>query len=298
VLGGLTQLQYANDTVICLETDDESISNIKFLLYCFENMSGLKINYNKSEVMAMGVSAEESSRIARLLSCKEGALPMKYLGILVNSTKLYLADLMYVGVKVEKKLPAWQGLHLSSRGKSILIESSLSSLPMYTMGVYLLPEEVHHKIDSTRAGLNWDAGQKKKYHMVKWEELARLKEHGGLGFTETRLMNMCMLSKWIFKLERGDRNMCCDLLRKKYLRGKGFFGSSQRDASQIWKGLHEAKKFCQGGMKYILGDGKRIRFWHEVWLGECPLRIRFSKMFSICNQQEWEVTRVLRNGIF
>jgi hypothetical protein len=298
VLGGLTQLQYANDTVICLETDDESISNIKFLLYCFENMSGLKINYNKSEVMAMGVSAEESSRTARLLSCKEGALPMKYLGILVNSMKLYLADLMYAGVKVEKKLPAWQGLYLSSRGKSILIESSLSSLPMYTMGVYLLPEEVHHKIDSTRAGLNWDAGQKKKYHMVKWEELARLKEHGGLGFTETRLMNMCMLSKWIFKLERGDRNMCCDLLRKKYLRGKGFFGSSQRDASQIWKGFHEAKKFCQRGMKYILGDGKRIRFWHEVWLGECPLRIRFNKMFSICNQQEWEVTRVLRSGIF
>jgi hypothetical protein len=37
---------------------------------------------------------------------------------------------------------------LSSGGKSILIESSLSSLPNYIMGVYLLHEEVHHKMDS------------------------------------------------------------------------------------------------------------------------------------------------------
>jgi hypothetical protein len=30
------------------------------------------------------------------------------------------------------------------------MESNLSSLPMYTMGIYLLSEEVQHKIDSAR----------------------------------------------------------------------------------------------------------------------------------------------------
>jgi hypothetical protein len=158
---------------------------------------------------------------------------MKYLIIPVRNIKLYSADLIYVGVKVEKGLPAWRLLHLSVGGKSILMESSLSSLPMYTMGMYLLPEEVHHKIDSARAGFYWDSGQK-KYHMVKWDELAKPKDHGGSGFTETRLMNMCLLSKWIFMLERGDRDMCCDLLRRKYLRGRGFFGSNHRGASQFY----------------------------------------------------------------
>jgi hypothetical protein len=197
-------------------------------------MSSLKINYHKSEVMVMEVSVDESARIARLLNCKEGALPMKYLGIPVSNMKLYCTDLMYVGTKVEKRLPAWHGLHLSSGG-SILMESSLSSPPMYTMGIYLLPEEVHHKIDSARVGLCWDSGQRKKYYMVKWEELVRPKELGGLGFTETRPMNMSMLSKWIFKLEKGDRDMYCDLLRRKYLRGKCFFGSNHKGASQFWK---------------------------------------------------------------
>jgi hypothetical protein len=80
-----------------------------------------------------------------------GIMPIKYLGIPVSDSKLFMIDLMYVGLKVEKILSAWRGLLLSSRGKSILIESNLSSLPNYTMAVYLLPNEIHHKMDSARA---------------------------------------------------------------------------------------------------------------------------------------------------
>jgi hypothetical protein len=56
--GGLTHLQYTDDTIIFLEADDEVIANTKFLLYCFENMFGLRINYHKSEVMVVGASEE------------------------------------------------------------------------------------------------------------------------------------------------------------------------------------------------------------------------------------------------
>jgi hypothetical protein len=175
----------------------------------------------------------ESVDIANMLNCRVSSFPMKYLGILVSTSKLFVADLIYVWLKVEKRLPAWQGLCLSSGGKSILIESSLSSLPNYIMGVYLLPKEVHHKMDSARANFYWDSGNEKKYQMVKWEDLAKPKDHGGLGFTNTRLMNECLLSKWIFKLERGDEDLCSVLLRKKYLKGRGFFSSNPRVGSQF-----------------------------------------------------------------
>jgi hypothetical protein len=88
---------------------------------------------------------------------QRGVFTNELFGVLVSNLKLYAANLIYVGV-MEKRLPAWQGLHLSSGGKSILMESSLSSLPMYTMGIYLLPEKVHHKIDSARARFYWDSG--------------------------------------------------------------------------------------------------------------------------------------------
>jgi hypothetical protein len=67
---------------------------------------------------------------------------------------------------------------LSYGGKAILIESSLSSLPNYMMGVYLLLKEVHHKMNSARANFYWDSGKKKKYHMVKWADLAIPKDFG------------------------------------------------------------------------------------------------------------------------
>jgi hypothetical protein len=43
IKGGITRLQYADDTIIFLELDDQMIINTKFLLYYFENMSSLKI---------------------------------------------------------------------------------------------------------------------------------------------------------------------------------------------------------------------------------------------------------------
>jgi hypothetical protein len=46
--GGLTHLQYAYDTVLFIQNTESNIANLKFLLFCFEEIFGLKINYHKS----------------------------------------------------------------------------------------------------------------------------------------------------------------------------------------------------------------------------------------------------------
>jgi hypothetical protein len=65
-------LQYADDTLILIKPTDEGIAHLKLLLVCFENMSGLKINFDKSEVLVMGMSVPEQRRLANLLNCKLG----------------------------------------------------------------------------------------------------------------------------------------------------------------------------------------------------------------------------------
>ena len=52
---GVSHLQYADDTIILVELDNACIANLKFILLCFEAVSGLKINFAKSEVMVTGV---------------------------------------------------------------------------------------------------------------------------------------------------------------------------------------------------------------------------------------------------
>lgn len=137
---------------------------------------------------------------------------MKYLGVPISSKQLQMAEFRYINVKVRKRLTRWQGQWLSSAGKSILIEKCLSSVPNYSMGVYLLFEGIHQKLDTDRADFFWHGPQnKKKYHMVKCQTMACPKEFGVLGFTETRVMNACLLTKWISRLENGEESLCCDL---------------------------------------------------------------------------------------
>jgi mannosylglycoprotein endo-beta-mannosidase len=85
---GVSHLQYADDTLILIEPSDEGIANLKLLLLCFGNMSGLKINFNKNEVLVTGVAAPEQRRIASMLNCRLGQFPMKYLGLLVSNKPL------------------------------------------------------------------------------------------------------------------------------------------------------------------------------------------------------------------
>ncbi|KAG8056843.1 hypothetical protein GUJ93_ZPchr0002g26462 [Zizania palustris] len=120
---------------------------IKFLLYCFEVLSGMKVNYHKSEVYALGVLDREAHHVADLFNCKLGSLPMTYLGLSVHHYKSSISDFRNLIHKVEKKLATWKCGYLSYGGRMVLINSCLNSLPLYCMSMFLLPESVHVQLD-------------------------------------------------------------------------------------------------------------------------------------------------------
>jgi hypothetical protein len=266
--GGITHLQYADDTVIFMEMEEQTVVNVKFLLYCFENMSGLKINYQKSEVYVLGCTKEEEIKVVEMLNCNVGQLPMKYLGVMIHNRHMTVKDLSYIYQKVENRVPTWKSVGLSSGGKMVLVKSCLSSIPNYSMGIYLLQEEIHHKMDTARANFFWHGpNMKRKYHMAKWDLMTTPKQAGGAGFTNTRVMNRCLLAKWIIKIERGENTICCNLLRSKYLGETRIFSYKKKSGSQFWKGIMEVRGEVTRGVLYIIGNGRKVRFWKDTWLG-------------------------------
>ena len=66
---GVAVLQYADDTILCLQDDIEGARNMKLLLYLFENMSGLKINFNKSEVAMVGEDEGKTLIYSEMFNC-------------------------------------------------------------------------------------------------------------------------------------------------------------------------------------------------------------------------------------
>jgi len=106
-------------------------------------MTGLKINYHKSEVLVLGAERNEQERVANMLNCSIGNLPMIYLGIPISDAHLGIKALSGIVAKIRKRLQPWKGKHMSSGGRLILTNSSLSSLPLYIMGMYSLKEGIH-----------------------------------------------------------------------------------------------------------------------------------------------------------
>jgi hypothetical protein len=106
---GVAIIQYADDTVICISHDPEKAINLKSLLYLFELISGLKINYQESEIFLVGGDNIIVESYSSLFGCQVGSLPMKYLGVPVTYRNLRVSDLDPLDSKFIKKLDSWVG---------------------------------------------------------------------------------------------------------------------------------------------------------------------------------------------
>jgi hypothetical protein len=58
--GGVSILQYADDTILLLEDKLTNARNVKFILCLFEQISGLKINFHKSKIYCVGAAKDRA----------------------------------------------------------------------------------------------------------------------------------------------------------------------------------------------------------------------------------------------
>ena len=78
-----------------------------------------------------------------------------------------------------------------------MIKSVLSSLPIYYMSIFKIPEKVASEMDKIQARFLWGGcDEKRKMHLVIWDKATVSKEEGGLGIKKIRVMNECLLIKW------------------------------------------------------------------------------------------------------
>jgi hypothetical protein len=90
---GIVSMQYADDTLLFLKNNLDKVVNLKWILSCFEQMSGMRINFHKCDLIAINVEEEEAQTIAQSLCCRLGEFPMKYLGVPLHYKKLRKEDL-------------------------------------------------------------------------------------------------------------------------------------------------------------------------------------------------------------
>jgi hypothetical protein len=198
---GLSILQYADDTIIFLDHDLEQAKNLKLLLCAFEQLSGLKINFHKSEVFCYGAAREMEASYTSLFGCNSGNYPFRYLGIPMHHRQLLNSEWSKVKERFQQKLSCWKAKYLSYGGRLVLLNSVLSSLPMFIMSFFEVPKGVLKNLDHFRSRFFWQGSAiKNKYRLAKWDILCHPKDQGGLGILNLQLQNKCLLAKWLVNL--------------------------------------------------------------------------------------------------
>ena len=164
---GLSILQYADDTIIFIDHDLEQAKNLKLLLCAFEQVSGLKIKFHKSEIFCYGAAQEMQDIYTDIFGCNAGEYPFRYLGIPMHHRQLLNSDWGKVEERFEKKLSSWKAKYLSYGGRLVLLNSVLNRLPMFMMSFLEIPKGVLKNLDHFRSRFFWQgSSDKHKYRLA------------------------------------------------------------------------------------------------------------------------------------
>ena len=179
----------------------------------------------------------------------------------------------------------------------MLIDSCLSSLPMYMMVLYTLSEGIHASFDKELSRFFWQGSDgRQKYHMVKWADLCTPKYRGGIGILSSRKMNKALMLRWVWRILREEGGLWLHIIKAKYLQGRPLLACDRQDGSQFWRAIQAIKHEIRMGARFSIGDGEGTLFWHDPWMDDLPLRVKFPSLFAICSDPAQLVASTVHNG--
>jgi hypothetical protein len=188
--------------------------------------------------------------------------------------------------KSMNKLAIWKGGALSIARRVALINASLSNSFIYHISIYLMPKTVTSRLDKHKRMFFWQGGcTKKKYKLVRWAVICKSKK-GGLGIKDIKKMNVSLLCKWWWRLEK-ENGLWQELVKAKYLQNKTISTVTHRlDDSPVWQDLLKIKNIYLRGRKIETKKGDLTLFWLDPWLYDRPICLVAPVLFDFCEEKK------------
>ncbi|XP_040986468.1 uncharacterized protein LOC121234565 [Juglans microcarpa x Juglans regia] len=260
----INHLLFTDDCILFGRANIEEWRKIQEILLVYEKASGQFLNKGKTSVFF-----SNNTQLADKQAIKEAGNSFvcgtheKYLGLPAMVGKSRYNTFRNLKEKIWQKISSWKNIFLSQAGKEVLIKAVLQSIPTFTMGVFKLPIELCKEINGMLSKFWWGSQQEGR-GMVwkKWKNMNIQKGRGGMGFRDLESFNAALLAKQGWRILKYPLSLAAVLLKEKYFRHGNFLDAKLgAQPSLVWRSIWSAKVLLREGLRWKVGDGKKINIW-------------------------------------
>lgn len=204
--------------------------------------------------------------------------------------------------RFETKLEGWKGKFISRGGRLQLVNSVLSSIPIYFMACFQLPIWVIKRLDKVRRGFLWgkNDGNKIGISLINWNTVCSPKKWGGMVVYNLRFRNISLLLRWWWRLHTNFNCLWTEkitILKKKtelhgsarWLKTGTFFWGALAGIKQlfilsiqkvdgtnqiIWRWEINGQYLAKSAYDMLMGAGKIAWPYIDTWRYKVPPTVR------------------------
>ena len=176
-------LQFADDTIFFSKASLDLLQNLKIILLVFGQVSGLKINLEKSTISGINTRQEMLSSLALVLECRVSEWPLSYLGLPLRGNPKTIGFWDPMVERISWRLDGWKKGYLSLDGSITLIQLCLSHISSYFLSLFKIPSSMVRKIEKLQKDFLWSGVEKsKRDHLISSDLVCKSNVEGGLRF--------------------------------------------------------------------------------------------------------------------
>lgn len=264
----ITHLCFADDLIIFSHGDVKSVKVIREALLEFQHVSGLVPSEPKSNIFFGNVPDPLKGLILDIIMFAEGVLPIRYLGVPLIQSRLFIRDCYVLIAKVKTKIQNWKNRYLSFAGRLQLINSVLTSMQVYWSSVFLLPKETIRDIEQLMWNYLWGGSIDFKRGKVKvaWVNVCKPKKEGGLGIKSLDRWNVALLSKQIWRLLTSKDSLWVAWAHDYHVKKNSFWNIKKTDRSGWgWTNILNIRDKLRPHLWCEVGNGLNTNAWYDTW---------------------------------
>ena len=154
------------------------------------------------------------------------------------------------------------------------------------LSLFIIPKAMAARIESIQRNFFWGSSKGSfKYPLVAWEKVCLPIELGGLGIRSVLSFNQVLLGKWLWRYGHEVTHLWRRVISTKYGEGQGRRCTKvcrRTHGCGLWTSIHERWESFSKHLSFVVGEGTRIHFWHDRWIGDNTLKDLYPELY-VCS---------------